>query len=440
MTKLFIKTFGCQMNKLDSELILGQLLALGYEEADSPNHADVILFNTCSVRRHAEERVFSRVGALKARKRREPDLLIGVIGCMAQKDAVEVRRRLPHVGLVCGTRMLHRLPELIEEARRRPPVLAVETPDGFCLRRSGSFRRNTFQAFVAAMRGCDNFCSYCVVPYVRGREVSRPIDDIEDEAKRLVDDGCVEITLLGQNIDSYGKRLSPRVDLADLLVRLDRIAGLRRIRFVTSHPRDFSDAMISAIAELPSVCENVHLPPQSGSDRILKLMKRGYASAYYRDLAAKLRREVPEVTVAADFIVGFPTETDADFQQSCSLLQDVGFQNSFIFKYSPRPGTAAADMTDDVPSEEKARRNNFLLDLQKQVSLAQKTALVGTTHEVLVEGISKRDSSKLMGRARTNHIVVFEGPPGLEGKFVNVRVTSCTPLTLFGVLAPQDAS
>ncbi len=438
MPRVFIETFGCQMNKLDSELILGRLLSLGYEEARSPDDADVILFNTCSVRKHAEERVFSRAGALKRRKERDHYLLIGVIGCMAQKDAVEVASRLPHVDLVCGTRMLHRLPELIEEARSRSPVLAVATPEDFRLSRSGSFRRNHFQAFVAAMRGCDNFCSYCIVPYVRGREISRPTDEIADEVKTLVDDGCVEITLLGQNIDSYGKRLSPRADLAHLLARLDRIDGLRRIRFVTSHPLDFSDRMISAIADLPSVCENVHLPPQSGSDRILKLMKRGYTSAYYRDLAAKLRDAVPDVTIAADFIVGFPTESDDDFRQSCSLLQDVGFQNSFIFKYSPRPGTAAADMPDDVPPEEKARRNNLLLDIQRRISLTQKTALIDSTQEVLVEGPSKRDRSKLTGRTRTNHIVAFEGPQALEGTFVGVRITSCTPLTLFGELASSS--
>ena len=428
------------MNKLDSELVLGQLLALGYEEATSLEHADVILFNTCSVRQHAEERVFSRVGALKARKRREPDLLIGVIGCMAQKDAVEVAKRLPHVSLVCGTRMLHRLPDLIEEARRRTPLLAVETPEDFHLRRSGPFRRNRFQAFVAAMRGCDNSCSYCIVPHVRGPEVSRPIREIEDEVKSLVDDGCVEITLLGQNINSYGKRLSPRPDLADLLAQLDRIHGLRRIRFLTSQPRDFSDRMISAMRDLPSVCENVHLPPQSGSDRILKLMRRGYTSAYYRDLTTKLRREVPRATIAADFIVGFPTETDADFQQSCSLLKNVPFQNSFIFKYSPRPGTKAADMADDVHLKEKARRNNLLLDVQKESSLAQKTTLIGTTQEVLVEGVSKRDVSRLTGRTRTNHIVAFEGPPGLEGRLVQVQIASCTPLTLFGELTSPAAS
>ncbi len=439
MQKIYIQTFGCQMNKLDSELILGQLTSLGYEQAQSPDQADVLLFNTCSVREHAEQRVYSRVGSLKARKNTNPRLLIGIIGCMAQKDARHVLNRLPHVDLVCGTRMLHRLPQLIEEARRRPPVVAVETPENFTLKRPGSFRLNPFRAFVAVMRGCDNFCSYCVVPYVRGREISRPPHQIEDEAKRLVDDGCVEITLLGQNVDSYGKRLSPKKDLADLLQLLDHIPGLRRLRFVTSHPRDLSPRIIAAISDLPSVCENVHLPAQSGSDRILRLMNRGYTSAYYAELASKLRQDVPGVTLASDFIVGFPSETEQDFSQTCSLLQDVAFQNSFIFKYSPRPGTKAAEFHDDVPYEEKRRRNNLLLDLQKEISLRQKSALIGTTQEVLVEGVSKRDPAKLTGRTRTNHIVAFEGAPNLAGQFVHARITSCTPLTLFGNLVQKDA-
>ncbi len=438
--KVFIHAYGCQMNKLDAELALSALRRAGYEEAATPEEADVVLYNTCSVRAHAEERVYSNVGKLKSLKRRKPRLVIGILGCMAQKDGEKIFERLPHVDLVCGTREFPRIAELIEEARRAGRVLACSEDAPVSEAREISVRPDRRRAFLGIMRGCDNYCAYCVVPYVRGPEISRPVEEVVDEAKRLADDGCREITLLGQNVNSYGKSFSPPATaLPALLARLDRIAGLARVRFVTSHPKDMSREILEAVRDLPAVCEHLHMPAQSGSDHVLAAMNRRYTADGYRDLVALGRELVPGIAIASDFIVGFPGETEAEFDETAALVRDVRFQSAFVFKYSTRPGTAAAKLADDVPREEKRRRNLALLEIQSAIQLQENRKFIGQWVEVLVEGRSHRDAARLTGRLRTNHIVVFEGPETLAGELVRVRIESATPLTLAGSRAPAGA-
>lgn len=432
---VFFETFGCQMNKLDAELSLGLLQQEGYRIVDRVDEADVILFNTCSVRQHAEDKVYSHLGALKTLKKRHPEVIVGVLGCMAQKDGEAIFKRMPHVDLVCGTRMFSRLPELLLKIRNHGShVLAIDEDQIVNVKRAVTYRPNMYQAFVTVMRGCDNFCSYCIVPYVRGREISRTIADVKEEVQALVSNGCKEITLLGQNINSYGKGLSGNVTLGDLLSELNDLDGLERIRFVTSHPADMSRDFIHTMSRLSKVCEHLHMPAQSGSDQILQRMRRGYTTSYYRNLISYARELIPHITVASDFIVGFPGETDEDFQETVRLMEDIRFQNCFVFKYSPRTGTKAAELEDDVPDEVKRARNIKLLELQKCISLAENKKIIGKKVQVLVEGASKSDLNKLSGRTRQNHIVVFNGSADLIGRLVDVTILEVTDLTLYGKL------
>jgi tRNA-2-methylthio-N6-dimethylallyladenosine synthase len=442
--KVFIKTYGCQMNKLDSELSIGLLAKSGYAFAEDEKDADVILLNTCSVRDKAEHKVYSQLGSLRDQKEKKPELILGVLGCMAQNEGDRIFKRMPHVNLVCGTRMFSKLPALLEEINgTNKRILAIDEDGEVNFDRLVTQRQNRYNAFVSVMRGCDNYCSYCIVPYVRGREFSRPVTDIIDEVKSLADDGCKEVTLLGQNVNSYGKGLSGNVTLATLLRKLDPIEGIERIRFVTSHPRDMTKEIIVAVGELPGVCEYLHMPAQSGSDRILKKMRRQYTSADYRELVDMAKSLVPDIKIASDFIVGFPGETEEDFEDTVGLLNYVHFQNCFIFKYSPRTGTAATEFPDDVQEETKKRRNHILLDLQKKISAEENRKMVGKSVEVLVEGTSKSDARRLSGRTRQNQIVVFDLPEGsnqtdisslLSGKLVNIDIVDSTDLTLFGDL------
>ena len=432
---VFFETFGCQMNKLDAELSLGLLQEDGYSIVDKVEEADVILYNTCSVRQHAEDKVYSHLGALRTLKKKHPDVIIGVLGCMAQKDAQSIFKRMPHVDLVCGTRMFTRLPELLLKIRNHGNhVLAVDEDEIVDVKRIAAYRPNVYQAFVTVMRGCDNYCSYCIVPYVRGREVSRTIADVEREVLELVSNGCREITLLGQNINSYGKSLPGNITLGDLLIELNGIEKLERLRFVTSHPKDMSRDLIRTMSQLDKACEYLHMPAQSGSDRILKKMHRGYTAGYYRELIQYARDLMPTIKVAGDFIVGFPGETEEDFQETVCLMEDIRFQNSFIFKYSTRTGTKAAELTDDVPDEIKKKRNTTLLDLQKKISLEENKKLIGRKLQALVEGASKSDPNKLSGRTRQNNIVVFKGQPALVGTLVDITINEATDLTLFGTI------
>lgn len=423
------------MNKLDAELSLGLLQEGGYRIVDKVDEADVILFNTCSVRQHAEDKVYSHLGALKTLKKRHPDVIVGVLGCMAQKDGEAIFKRMPHVDLVCGTRMFSRLPELILKIRSQGShVLAIDEDHIVNVKRAVTYRPNIYQAFVTVMRGCDNFCTYCIVPYVRGREVSRTIADIKEEVQALIANGCKEITLLGQNINSYGKGLQGNITLGDLLIELNDLDGLDRIKFVTSHPADMSRDIIRTISHLGKVCEHLHMPAQSGSDQILKRMRRGYTSAYYRELIQFAKELIPHLTVASDFIVGFPGETEEDFQETVRLMEDMRFQNCFIFKYSSRTGTKAAELEDDVPDEIKRARNIRLLELQKCISLEENKKMIGKNVQVLVEGASKSDPDRLLGRTKQNHIVVFNSPRNLVGRLVNVMIHEVTDLTLYGAL------
>lgn len=432
---VFFETFGCQMNKLDAELSLGLLQEEGYTIVEKADEADVILFNTCSVRQHAEDKVYSHLGALKTLKKRHPDVIVGVLGCMAQKDGEAIFKRMPHVDLVCGTRMFSRLPELLLNIKNHGShVLAIDEDQIVNVKRAVTYRPNYYQAFVTVMRGCDNYCSYCIVPYVRGREISRTIDDIKSEVQALVSNGCKEVTLLGQNINSYGKGLDGNVTLGDLLSALDAVDGLERLRFVTSHPADMSRELIRTISGLKKVCEYLHMPAQSGSDEILKRMRRGYTAGYYKDLICCAQELIPHLRVASDFIVGFPGETDKDFQETVRLMEDLRFQNCFIFKYSPRSGTKAAELKDDVPDETKRARNLELLDIQKRISLEENRKMIGTPVQVLVEGASKSDPNRLTGRTRQNQIVVFGGQQDMIGKLADVTIHEVTDLTLFGTL------
>lgn len=430
---VYLEVFGCQMNKLDGEVVLEALLGAGYAVTGEPRRAGVILFNTCAVRKHAEDRAFSRVGALRSRKRRDPGLVVGVLGCLAQRDRDAIFRRFPFVDIVCGTREFTRLPGMIDEVRReRHPVLAADPRAEVAYKRRRNLGRTPFQAYLSVMRGCSEVCSFCVVPYVRGPESSRPLGEIVEEARVLAAEGVSEITLLGQTVNSY--RDGDGAGLHTVLESIDRLPGISRLRFVSNHPRYMTDDLVRAMASLDSVCEHLHLPIQSGSDAVLARMKRSYTADEYRRAIDWCRRAMPDLTFSTDFIVGFPGETDNDFQATVAIHREIGFQSAFIFKYSERPGTAAARLEDDVPQAVKEERNRILLEVQQEISLAWYRGFAGRDVEVLVEGPSRTDPSRLTGRTRANQIVVFPGSPadGLRGRTVRVRVDDATHLTLYG--------
>jgi tRNA-2-methylthio-N6-dimethylallyladenosine synthase len=461
--KLYIETVGCQMNVLDSELVVGSLRRQGYEITHEPTEADVIFFNTCSVRQHAEDKVYSALGRLRGHLRKHPDKVLGVLGCMAQKDQELIRRRAPHVDIICGTGQLARLPELIEQARASGAVQMAVSLDrkeasrheveasfeSYDPLRDPSMRPSPFQAYVRIQIGCDKFCTYCVVPTTRGPEQGRHPEHIAAEVRQLAAEGCKEVTLLGQTVNSYRHPFGDgrQERLSDLLARIHDTPGIERIKFVTNFPRDMSDDLLDAVRELPKVCKYLHVPAQSGCDEVLKRMKRLYKVGYYRDMLARCRERVPGVAVSSDFIVGFCGETEESFEKSCDLVRDAGFKNSFIFKYSARPGTKADDLhADDVPEEVKKRRNNDLLAIQSAVSLADHRRQVGQMALVLVEGPSKSalkanggrqppagpGPKQLTGRTMTDHIVVFDGNERLVGQTVQVAVTEASAFTLFG--------
>lgn len=430
--RVFIRTFGCQMNDRDSEIIYGMLIEKGYEPARSMNDADVILFNTCSVRKHAEDRVWGKVGMLKDIKKERFGLILGIVGCMAQNYKEKILKELPWVDFVCGPQNIYDIPELIEKARlmgRRCVAVdkGVRPIDG----PQPSYRIDSLKTYVSISEGCSNYCFYCIVPYVRGREVSRPRDDIIKEVKDLVKRGFKEVTLLGQNVNSYGNDLADGVSFVRLLEDLDK-TGIERIRFITSHPKDVTDDLFKAMRDFGSVCEHLHLPLQSGSDRILELMRRGYAREDFFKLVEKLRRYVPQSAITTDIIVGFPGETDDDFNQTVRLMKEVEFDNGFIFKYSPRPPAKSSELEDDVPKKVKEERNRFLLELQAEISLKKNNGLVGTEVEILVDGRSRKDAKRLSGRTRTDKVVVFEGDRSFIGKLAKVAIDQATTYTLMG--------
>ena len=453
--RFHIETVGCQMNVLDSELVTASLLAAGYEAARNRREADVVLFNTCSVRQHAEDKVYSALGRLKHLKDQHPHKIIAVLGCMAQKDQAGIFKRAPHVDLVVGPGQIGRLPLLLAQvAAARQPLVEVslgrraasraeveQSFEAYDPIRIVQARQSVHQAMVRVMFGCDKFCTYCIVPSVRGPEQSRPFDEIESEVRQLADQGCVEVTLLGQTVNSYQATAGGRrVGLADLLYRLNSVEGLRRIKFVTNYPRGMGDDLLHAVRDLQKVAPYLHVPAQSGSNAILKRMKRGYAVEEYRQLLERIRATVPGAAVTSDFIVGFCGETEQDFEQTVDLVRFGRFKNSFIFKYSPRAGTKADELfDDDVPEDVKRRRNNELLAVQNAISQEENEPFVGRAVEILVEGPSKaaekqaRQGSivQLTGRTACDRIVVFDGDPSLAGRMLQVEIESANSFTLF---------
>lgn len=434
--KVFVKTFGCQMNAYDSAKMADVLAAAeGFESTDDPDEADVILFNTCSVREKAQEKVFTDLGMVKHLKQRNPDLIIGVGGCVASQEGEAILRRAPYVDLVFGPQTLHRLPELI--ARRRASGRAqvdVSFPEIEKFDHLPPARVEGPTAFVSVMEGCSKYCSFCVVPYTRGEEVSRPLDDVLAEVAGLAEQGVKEVTLLGQNVNAYRGAMDDggEADFALLLKLVHEIPGIERIRYTTSHPREFTDRLIEAYARLDKLVSHVHLPVQSGSDRILAAMKRGYTALEYKSIIRRLRAVRPDISIATDFIVGFPGETEVDFAATMRLIEEVGFDHSFSFVYSPRPGTPAANLPDDTPQAVKLERLYRLQEAIRKNGEAISAAMVGSVQPVLVEGASKRDTQELAGRTANNRVVNFAGHPRLIGQMVDVRITAALPNSLRG--------
>jgi len=505
-----METFGCQMNVLDSELVLSQLRAHGYQSVEDRDLADVILYNTCSVREHAEQKVWSRLGELRQRKKDQPGLVLGVIGCMAEREGKSIFQKFPHVDILCGPGELdklasmvhnacttsghngdphsdltdgaggthdHAFPSLNPSARRQVALMgstvrrsstlaaAEDHLENLDLSRSISASDDVAQAYVRITRGCNKFCTYCVVPYTRGPEVHRPPQNIIDEVKMLNDAGAKEVTLLGQTINHY-KHVGTDgriTTFAELLYQShEATPNLPRLRFVTSFPRDFGDDALQAMRDCPRICRYLHVPAQHGSNRILKLMNRGYTVEQYKDFFGRAKEMMPDLSVASDFIVGFPTETDEEFEQTCELIRYCRFKNSFIFKYSPRPGTTAIErFEDDVPDDVKKVRNNALLAVQQQICLENNQSMIGKTLEVMIEGMSKHASAavvengvelganlkrrarigggetvvQLTGRTRGDLVVAFEGIASMKGEILDVEIVDAKGMTLFGRIA-----
>jgi tRNA-2-methylthio-N6-dimethylallyladenosine synthase len=461
---VYIETVGCQMNVLDSEMVVASLRRHGYEVVRSPEGADTILFNTCSVRQHAEDKIYSALGRIRRQKRQRPGTVIGVLGCMAQKDQRLIFARAPHVDVVIGPGQLHQAADLLERARAgagRQLAVSLGRREGsteqirrshetFDPLRDPTMRPTPFQAYLRIQIGCDKFCTYCVVPMTRGPEQGRPPQEILAEARVLADQGCCEITLLGQTVNSYRYHSGGTTTrLADLLYAVQDVPGVRRLRFVTNFPLDMDQTLLQAVRDLPACCPYLHVPLQSGSNRVLQRMKRGHTVEDYREMLARIRETLPNVAISSDFIVGFCGETEEDFQQSAALLRECRFKNSYIFKYSARPGTAAAKLyPDDVPDEVKRRRNHELLALQETISEEDNERFLGRTVEVLVEGPSKaathRDADEevqqLTGRTTCDRIVVFDGTARLVGHFLPILIQDCTAHTLIGSVAREAAS
>ncbi|WP_371371178.1 tRNA (N6-isopentenyl adenosine(37)-C2)-methylthiotransferase MiaB [Sporomusa aerivorans] len=429
-------TFGCQMNLNDSERLAGQLRTIDYEATDDIEQADLILINTCCVRESAEKKIYGRIGEMKRLKQVNPNLIIGVVGCMAQKDKDKILKKYPHVNLVMGTHNIHQLVELLGKIEEdREPVLAVWDQAERLAPDVPTVRKGQISAWVPIMYGCNNFCTYCIVPYVRGRERSRPLDSIIAEIRQLGSDGFKEITLLGQNVNSYGKDSDEGVDFADLLLAVDAIDSIARIRYMTSHPRDMNDKIINIIKNSKKICEHFHLPVQAGSDTILARMNRGYTTDYYRQLVSKIREAVPGASLTTDLIVGFPGETDKEFAETLSFIKEIGYDAAYTFLYSQRSGTPAAKYEEQVPLATKKLRLNQLMTVQNEISLAINKKLEGSIEQVLVEGPSKNDDKILMGRTRTNKIVLWEKTgQEMAGDLVNVQINTAQTWVLKGRL------
>ncbi|MFA7292896.1 MAG: tRNA (N6-isopentenyl adenosine(37)-C2)-methylthiotransferase MiaB [Rhodocyclaceae bacterium] len=442
--KLFIRTFGCQMNEYDSDKMADVLASSdGVVKTDNPEDADIILFNTCSVREKAQEKVFHDLGRVRHLKLLNPDLVIGVGGCVASQEGAAIVARAPYVDIVFGPQTLHRLPQLIAERRAKgKPAVDISFPE---IEKFDALPPATVEgatAFVSIMEGCSKFCTFCIVPYTRGEEVSRPFDDVLTEVAGLAGQGVREVTLLGQNVNAYRGVMTGSDEIADLAMLIEYIAempGIERIRYTTSHPREMTQRLIDTYARVPKLVSHLHLPVQSGSDRILAAMKRNYTTLEYKSIIRKLRAARPDLSLSSDFIIGFPGETEEDYEKTMKLIDDVGFDASFSFLYSSRPGTPAAELADDTPAEIKSAR---LMRLQKRIeeqASAISEAMVGTVQRVLVEGVSKKHVEELAGRTDNNRIVNFVANPRLIHTFVDVRITSALPHSLRGEMVIRES-
>ena len=436
--KLYIKTFGCQMNEYDTSKMVDVLReSHGLELTDHPEDASVLLLNTCSVREKAQEKVFSLLGRWRQWKRSNPDLVIGVGGCVASQEGAAITARAPFVDLVFGPQTLHRLPDMLDEFRQHgKPIVDVSFPEIEKFDKLPEPRVAGPTAFVSIMEGCSKYCSFCVVPYTRGEEINRPLDDVVGEILQLVDQGVKEVTLLGQNVNGYRGRMhdGQTADLATLIHYVNAIEEIERIRFTTSHPLEFSDRLVQAYDQVPKLANHLHLPVQSGSDRVLALMKRGYTSLEYKQKMRRLRAVRPDISLSTDVIVGFPGETKDDFIATMNLVADVGFDQSYSFIYSPRPGTPAATLPDDTPIERKHQRLAVLQDRLSLQAKAISESMIGSLQRVLIERPSKKDAQQLAGRTENNRWVNFDGSHELIGRFVDVLITEALPNSLRGRL------
>ena len=439
--KLYIKTFGCQMNEYDSAKMADVLAAShGLRLVATPEEGDVLLLNTCSIREKAEEKVFSMLGTWREIKERRPEVVIGVGGCVASQEGDNIRRRAPYVDMVFGPQTLHRLPKMLDQVRReRRPAVDVTFPEIEKFDYLPAPRAEGPAAYVSVMEGCSKYCTFCVVPYTRGEEVNRPFDDVIAEIAVLAQHGVREVTLLGQNVNAYRGIMNDgeESDLALLITYVAEIDGIERIRFTTSHPLEFSERLVRVYADVPKLVNHLHLPVQSGSDRILTLMKRGHTATEYKAKIRRLRAVRPDICLSSDFIVGFPGETDADFQATMDLIEEIGFDNSFSFIYSPRPGTPAADFPDDVPIEVKKHRLAILQQRIREMAESISHSMVDTEQWVLVEGPSRKNSRELCGRTENNRVVNFAGDQSLVGQLAEVHITDALPNSLRGKLV-QD--
>ena len=443
MKKVYIKTFGCQMNEYDSDKMADVMnAAQGYEPTQDPEQADLILFNTCSVREKAQEKVFSDLGRVKHLKKK--GVLIGVGGCVASQEGAAIIERAPYVDVVFGPQTLHRLPELLaQRERQQRPQVDISFPEIEKFDHLPPARVEGASAFVSIMEGCSKYCSYCVVPYTRGEEVSRPFEDVLTEIAGLADQGVKEVTLLGQNVNAYRGRMGDTAEIADFALLIEYVAeipGIERIRYTTSHPNEFTQRLVDVYAKVPQLVSHLHLPVQHGSDRILMAMKRNYTAMEYKSTIRKLRAVRPQLSLSSDFIVGFPGETQADFDKMMKLVEDVGYDASFSFIFSPRPGTPAATLHDDTPHAVKLERLQQLQAVLEDNVRRISASRVGTVQRILVEGPSRKDPNELMGRTECNRIVNFAGPARLAGQMVDVTITQALPHSLRGEVRVKESA
>ena len=438
MKKVYIRTFGCQMNEYDSDKMLSVLAENeALEQVSEPENADIILFNTCSVRKKAQEKVFSDLGRVRKFKEKNPNLIIGVGGCVASQEGDVIVERAPYVDVVFGPQTLHRLPQLIDEKKSTGKAqVDISFPEIEKFDHIPAAKVTGGSAFISIMEGCSKYCSFCVVPYTRGEEFSRPLEDVLTEIVGLAQQGVKEVNLLGQNVNAYRGEMPDGgiCDFAQLLRIVHEVPGIERMRFTTSHPREFSEAIIDCYRDLPKLVSHLHLPIQSGSDRVLSAMKRGYTALEYKSIIRKLRKYRPDLCLSSDFIVGFPGETEAEFEQTLKLVQDIGFDLSFVFIYSPRPGTPAANLPDETSHEEKVRRLEALNELHEAETARVNQSLVGTVQRCLVEGVSKKDPNQMQARTANNRVVNFVGHPRLLHQMVDIEITESFTFSLRGNL------